>query len=207
VTILNFGTDLVAMVEDMVKTEAVRKASFDLSRQLQLFAEAEGATINVDETLRRMLQAVPDEASEGVTSSLSSYSGFLRAELRALIPDIDARVDRAVGKYQTLLQQFTAQADTGKLAKERCVRDSTPVLCEIIELFLSADVLARAVDAPLRRLNRFLVEETPIVEGVPVTLPAATEPIEPTAASLYRCRHGRPQQSRMPAFPLRFQSS
>ena len=172
-TIFNLGTDFVAMIEDIIKADAVKKAALQIGLGLQSIARSgDSDSIDIEKTLQSILESMPDEAPQAIASTVTGSWTNAKGEIKYLVPDIDERSKRATDKYNQLIQKFQADAEKAEIKKADIVAQSTVVFCEIIELFLSTDVLARTVSRPLDLLNEFFLEKTPITEGVSKQLSA-----------------------------------
>ena len=165
ITVMNLGTDTITMLEDMIKGEAVKKAALELGMGLQSVSKS-GSDINVDQTLKSLLESMPDEAPQTVAEGLTSSFTVLKEEIKVVVPDLEQRNSKALDKYNTLVKAFTSEAESKKIPKDSIVKRSSEVFCDIIDIYLATDVLARGVDRPLTLLNNFLKDSTPISEGI-----------------------------------------
>jgi Ca2+-binding EF-hand superfamily protein len=173
VTVMNLGTDVVVLFEDLIKSDAVKKAALEIGMGLRSVTQADDSgTINVDQTLTNLLDSMPNEAPQELASSLTGGFTNVKEELKELIPDMDDRTKKAMDKFNALLEKVNSDAEKAEISKESMVSQATVVFCEIIELFLSVDVMARSMNRPLDLFNGMLVESTPITEGISQQLSA-----------------------------------
>jgi Ca2+-binding EF-hand superfamily protein len=173
VTVMNLTTDVLALIEDLIKSAAVKKAALEIGMGLRSVSQTDDSgTINVDQTLENLLDQMPDEAPEAIASAATGGWTTLKEELKELIPDIDDHTKKAIDKFNALIEKFKADAEKAEISKDKIVNQATVVFCEIIELFLSVDAMARSMNRPLDLFNQLLVEATPITEGISKQLSA-----------------------------------
>jgi Ca2+-binding EF-hand superfamily protein len=173
ITIMNLGTDVVALFEDFITADAVKKAALEIGMGLRSVSQTDDSgTIDVDKTLTNLLDSMPDEAPQDLASSVRDHWYRIEREFQPLIPDMDAKTEKAMDKFNALLEKLNSDAEKAEISKESIVQQGTVVFCEIIELFLSVDVIDGWRNGPLRFLNRMLVDETPLTEGISEQLSA-----------------------------------
>jgi hypothetical protein len=114
-----------------------------------------------------------------VVSQVNQTTDMAKDQARSLVPDIDARFTATTALYDGLLSRLNSMAISGQISKDRCVEVMTPVICEIIENYLSLDLVSQAkaqfkeqtgMEHPLSKPNMDLKTYTPIKAGIPVNL-------------------------------------
>jgi Ca2+-binding EF-hand superfamily protein len=184
ITIMNLGTDFVAVFEDLTKSEVFRVAALEIGMSLKSISTSDSGDVIIDQTLKSLLESVPDEAPKELSESLTLRTNFAVRKLYQLIPDAESRVQSAMYKYKSLLKSFDTEAGTGRIPKDSIVQRASEVFCDVIELFLASDVISQAVDGPLAKLNLILQTNTILFEGISKEL--STELIEKLVLHLRR---------------------
>jgi hypothetical protein len=136
-TALNLATDIVLRVEDLLYTPDMQATAAELSSGLR---GASSHSLAIPDVLHQLLAGLPDAPAAGQRSELS-----LRAALRALFPDADARVQQAADKLAALQRQL--EAAPGPLTNKDGLRAAEPVLEDVARLFLAPEAAAVAAGA------------------------------------------------------------
>jgi hypothetical protein len=159
-TIMNLIVETLDIVEDLLFDDAVKTAAFQAGMGLEMFPKDGDGNINIDQALQTILQNVPDQASSMIASQVTSTTEQAKQMTQTFVPDIDERFKTTTRLYDGLMARLDSMAVNGELSKEVAVESMAPVCCDIIENFLSLEVVSKAKAQPMESLNQ-------MTEGMP----------------------------------------
>ena len=161
-TIMNLIVETLDIVEDLLFDDAVKTAAFQAGIGLEMLTNLKDSdgNINIDQALQTILQNVPDRASSMIASQVTSTTEQAKQMTQTFVPDIDERFKTTTRLYDGLMARLDSMAINGELSKEVAVESMAPVCCDIIENFLSLEVVSKAKAQPMESLNQ-------MTEGMP----------------------------------------
>ena len=161
-TIMNLIVETLDIVEDLLFDDAVKTAAFQAGIGLEMLTNLKDSdgNINIDQALQTILQNVPDQASSMIASQVTSTTEQAKQITHSFIPDIDERFKTTTRLYDGLMARLDSMAVNGELSKEVAVESMAPVCCDIIENFLSLEVVSKAKAYPMDTLKRMIEEMT-----------------------------------------------
>ena len=160
-TILNLAVETLDLIEDLLFDDAVKTAALQIGMGLEMFPKDGSGSIIVDQALKTLLDNLPDQASAAVVSQVNMGTQQATRMAQSFVPDIDARFKTTTKLYDGLIARLDSMAVNGQLSKDVAVEAMTPVCCEIIENFLSLEVVSRAKAQPMEGVNSMLEQTVP----------------------------------------------
>jgi hypothetical protein len=159
-TIMSLIVETIDIVEDLLFDDVVKTAAFQAGIGLEMFPKDGDGNINIDQALQTILQNVPDQVSSMIASQVTSTTEQAKQITHSFIPDIDERFKTTTRLYDGLMVLLDSMAVNGQLSKDVAVEAMTPVCCDIIENFLSLEVVSKAKAYPMDTLKRMIEEMT-----------------------------------------------
>ena len=169
-TIFTLISEVLDLIEELIFDEAVKTAALQIGMNLEILPKDSDGNIIIEDALKSLFADMPDQASDAVASQVNQTTQMAKDQARSFAPDIDTRFEATTALYNGLLSRLDAMAINGKLSKDRCVEVMTPVFCDMIENFLSLDVVSQAKAQPLSMMNSAVKSMTPIKSGIPTNL-------------------------------------
>jgi hypothetical protein len=163
---MDLATETLIAFEDEVKLESAQHAATKMCLNAGLLETNEKGDIMIDRSINKLVENLPDEAPESLTEGLTSSFEQGKSVTGRVVPDAAAKFDKMKSKYDELLRNLKRKADTGKVVKDEIIREMTPAICDMLDLFLGKEVLESCVEAPLSELNQMLTNQTPLTQGL-----------------------------------------
>jgi hypothetical protein len=178
-TIFTLIGDVLDLTEELMFDDAVKTAALQVGMNLDMLPKDSNGNIIIEDALKSLLAEMPDQASETVVSQVNQTTDMVKNQARILVPDIDARFTATTALYDGLLNRLDAMAISGQISKDQCVEIMTPFFCDIIENYLSLDLVSQAkaqhkeetgLEHPLVKPNSDLKQYIHFQEGIPFNL-------------------------------------
>jgi Ca2+-binding EF-hand superfamily protein len=169
-TIFTLIAEVLDLTEELIFDDAVKTAALQVGMNLEILPKDSNGNIIIEDALKSLFSDMPDRASSQVASQVNQTTQMVKDQARSYAPDIDTRFTAATAMYDGLLSRLDSMAINGELSKDRCVEVMTPVFCDMVENFLSLEVVSQAKAEPLSMMDSAVKSMTPIKSGIPINL-------------------------------------